>query len=210
MFATQLTGMLDRAVAASPRAHSLCLALEGRRLQISATGVPVQLLLTATAGSLQCTRVQAGDDQPAADVAVSGSPLALLALAGGELDAALASASLSISGDEPLAQQFRELARLLRPNVEALLGRVLGRMNAHLAVRAYAQVTDWARAAGASLLRNSAEYLAHESRDLVSRAEAESFLGGVEVLRTQLQRAEARATSLHANLERLETQRAQP
>jgi ubiquinone biosynthesis protein UbiJ len=210
MFATQLTGMLDRALAASPRARSLCLALEGRRLQISATGVPVQLLLTASAGSLQCARVQAGDDQPAADVTVSGSPLALLALAGGDLDAALASASLSISGEEPLAQQFRELARLLRPNFEALLGRVLGRMNAHLAVRAFAQVSDWGRAAGASLLRNSAEYLAHESRDLVSRAEAESFLGGVETLRAQLQRAEARATSLHAYLERLETQRAQP
>jgi ubiquinone biosynthesis protein UbiJ len=205
MFAAQLTGMLDRAVAASPRAQALCLALEGRRLLISATGVPIQLLLTASAGSLQCARVQASDDQSAADVTVSGSPLALLALAGGELDTALARAGLSISGDESLAQQFRELARLLRPNFEALLGRVLGRMNAHLAVRAFAQLNDWGRAAGASLLCNSAEYLAHESRDLVSRAEAESFLGGVETLRAQLQRAEARATSVHANLERLES-----
>jgi ubiquinone biosynthesis protein UbiJ len=83
-------------------------------------------------------------------------------------------------------------------------------MNAHLAVRAIAQVKDWGRAAGTSLLRNSAEYLAHESRDLVSRAEAESFLGGVEALRAQLRRAEWRASSLHSDLERLETRRAGP
>src|SRR5258708_2693698 len=210
MFAAPLTGMLDRGLAASPRARALCLALEGRRLKIGATGLPVQLLLTASAGSLQCASVQAGDEQPAADVTVSGSPVALLAVAGGDSDAALASAGLSSSGDEALAQQFLELARLLRPNFESLLGGALGRMNAHLAVRAFAQVKDWGRAAGASLLRNSAEYLAHESRDLVSRAEAEGFLGGVEALRAQLQRAEARAATLHAQLERLGTQRARP
>jgi ubiquinone biosynthesis protein UbiJ len=207
MLIAQLNGMLERGLTASPRARELCLALEGRRLKISATGVPLQLLLTASAGSLHCARVLAGDDQSAADVTVSGSPLALLALAGGDLDAALANTGLGIDGDEPLAQQFRELARLLRPNFETLLGGMMGRMNAHLAVRAFTRVNDWGRAAGASLLRNSAEYLAHESRDLVSRAEAEGFLGGVEALRAQLQRAEARATSLHANLERLEDQR---
>ncbi len=202
--------MLERGLAASPRARALCLALEGRRLRLSATGIPVQLLLSAGAGSLQCARVQAGDDVPAADVTVSGSPLALLALAGGDADAALASAGLSISGEEALAQQFLELARLLRPNFEALLGGVLGRMNARLAVRAFTRANDWGRAAGASVLRNSAEYLAHESRDLVSRAEAEGFLGGVEALRAQLQRAEARAAALHAQLERLGTQRTGP
>jgi ubiquinone biosynthesis accessory factor UbiJ len=210
MLTAQLNGMLERGLAASPRARELCLALDGRRLKISATGVPVQLLLTASAGSLRCERVPAGDDKGAADVTVSGSPLALLALAGGDLDAAMASTGLGISGDDALVRQFRELARLLRPDVESLLGRTVGRMNAHLAVRAFTHVNDWGRAAGASLLRNSAEYLAHESRDLVSRAEAESFLGGVEALRAQLQRAEARAASLHAHLELLETQQARP
>src|SRR5258708_29126839 len=132
MFAAPLTGMLDRGLAASPRARALCLALEGRRLKIGATGLPVQLLLTASAGSLQCASVQAGDEQPAADVTVSGSPLALLALAGGDSDAALASAGLSSSGDEALAQRSLELARLLRPTFESLPGAAFARMNAHL------------------------------------------------------------------------------
>ena len=199
-----LNELLERALAASPRARALCLALEGRRLLISATGMPLRLRLTAGAGALRA-EVLADTAAPGpVDVAVSGSPLALLTLARGDSEAALANTSLSFNGDEPLAQQFRELARLLRPDFETLLGRVLGRMNAHLAVSAFNRVSDWGRAAGASLLRNSADYLAHESRDLVSRAEAESFLGGVETLRRELQRAESRAASLTAGLERLQ------
>src|SRR5882762_1149170 len=136
-----ISELLDRAVAASPRARALCVALEGRRLQVSATGLPAPLLLSA--GSLRCEPVLEAPAQPAADVTVSGSPLALLTLVRGDFDAALANANLGISGDEALAQQFRELARLLRPDFETLLGRVLGRMNAHLAVRALGQLSDW-------------------------------------------------------------------
>jgi ubiquinone biosynthesis protein UbiJ len=51
---------------------------------------------------------------------------------------------------------------------------------------------DWSRAAAWTSLRNVAEYLAHESRDLVSRPEAEHFLRGVECMREQLDRIDAR------------------
>jgi ubiquinone biosynthesis protein UbiJ len=203
MIGAQINAVLDRAVATSPRARTLCLALEGRRLRIAITGVPLQLLVTAVTGSLQVARERDQADQPAADVTVRGSPLALLAAAGGEVGAGLASGGVSISGEEQLAQQFQELARLLRPDFETILGRVLGRVNAHLAVRALGKFASWGRAAGATVLRNTADYLAHESRDLVSRAEAESFLGGVEALRAQLRAAESRAVSLSAGLERL-------
>ena len=37
-----------------------------------------------------------------------------------------------------------------------------------------------------------AEYLSHESRDLVSRPEAEHFLRGVDAVREQLDRIDAR------------------
>jgi ubiquinone biosynthesis protein UbiJ len=41
-------------------------------------------------------------------------------------------------------------------------------------------------------VRNVAEYLAHERGDLVPRAEAEDFYRGVERLREDLDRVEAR------------------
>ena len=200
MFATQINSYLVRALEASPRARELCVALEGRRIELNITGFPGPLLLTANGGALHYS---SGGTASPADVTVTGSPLTLLALARGDTAAALAQGNAAISGDEDLMRQFQELARLLRPDTEAAAGRVIGRIPAHLAARAMSAVTDWGRAAGESLARNAADYFAHESRDLVPRAEAEGFLAGVEALRTQTATAEARLTRMAERLDAL-------
>ena len=202
MFEAQINGYLTRALERSPRARELCLALEGRRIRFDIAGFPAPLALTATGGALHFAPASAGADAPA-DVTVTGSPLALLALARGDTDAAFGQSGAGMSGDEAIARQFQELARLLRPDPEAAAGALIGRIPAHLATRALGAAANWGRAAGASLARNGADYLAHESRDLVPRAEAEQFLGGVEALRAQLNAAETRLTGLAERLERL-------
>jgi ubiquinone biosynthesis protein UbiJ len=202
MFEAQINGYLTRALERSPRARELCLALEGRRIRFEIAGFPAPLALAAAGGALHWARAGGAADATA-DVTVTGSPLALLALARGDTDAAFGHSGLGLSGDEAIARQFQELARLLRPDPEAAAGALIGLIPAHLATRALGAVADWGRAAGASLARNGADYLAHESRDLVPRAEAEQFLGGVEALRTQLTTAEARLARLAERLERL-------
>src|SRR5258706_10884815 len=124
MVGLPLNGLLDRAVAASPRARALCLALEGRRVLISATGMPLQLLLTARAGSLRGEGLPDPSGATTADVTVRGSPLALLTPARRDSDAPLANTSLGFSRDEQPAPQFRQLTRLLLPDVPTLLERV--------------------------------------------------------------------------------------
>ena len=57
----------------------------------------------------------------------------------------------------------------------------------------------------ATSVQNLAEYLAHESRDLVSRAEAEHFLRGVDTVREQLDRIEARLQFLEQRARRSDT-----
>jgi len=193
MYHALLSRFLDRALEASPRARELCAALEGRRLRLDITGLPVAPLVTARAGGLVLGR---GDEAAGADVTLRGGPLALWSLAGGDIEGAVARGVVSISGDEGIARQFQELGGLLRPDLEALLGPLLGRIPAHLAARMAGAFGGWSRAARESLLRTAADYLAHESRDLVPRAEAEGFLGGVEALRAQLARAEARTAQL--------------
>ena len=203
MLAAQINGYLARALERSPRALELCMELEGRRLELTIEGFPEPLSLSAAGGALRVTRAAAAPDTAPADVRLRGSPLALLALAGGDTAAVLSWSGVSISGDQQLVQQFQELARLLRPDPEAAAGQVMGRIPAHLAARAMASFGAWGRAARDSVVRNTADYLAHESRDLVPRAEAEGFLGGVEALRAQLASAEARAARLAARLDRL-------
>ncbi len=200
MFAAQINGYLARALEGSPRARELCVALEGRSIELNIRGIPGPLLLTANGGALHYS---GGSSAASADVTVSGSPLALLALSRGDTDAALAQGNLAVSGDEGLMRQFQELARLLRPDTEAAAGSVIGRIPAHLASRAIGALASWSRAAGDSLARNAADYLAHESRDLVPRAEAEGYLAGVEALRAQTAAAEARLARIAERLDSL-------
>ena len=97
-----------------------------------------------------------------------------------------------IEGDAELAQKFRELALLLRPDLEEELSLVLGDVPAHQIGRFARAAFGWARKAATTTVRNAAEYLGHERRDLVPRAEAEQFLHGVDTLREDLDRLAAR------------------
>lgn len=182
--------LLDRAVARakadSPRAAALLLRLQGRRLAIHTRGTPVRIVVESTGRTLKA--FAAG----AADATIVGAPLSLLALAGADAQAVIRRGDVRIEGDAEIAQQFRELGLLLRPDLEAGLGHVLGRSGAHLAVRGLRAAADWTGNAAWTSVRNLAEYLAHETGDLVSRPEAEHYLRGVEQLREQLDRIDAR------------------
>jgi ubiquinone biosynthesis protein UbiJ len=54
----------------------------------------------------------------------------------------------------------------------------------------------WTRKAATTSVRNIAEYLGHERRDLVPRNEAEQFLRGVDSLREDVDRLAARIEHL--------------
>ena len=205
-FERAFSSYVERALADSPRARELCRALAGRTLLMVISGIDLQIQVVVGEQRLQLRRVTNGAadatavDTAAADVTLRGTPLAFLAALGGNVEQLVAGRRLLMSGDEQLAPQFQELARLLHPGLEAGLAKFVGRVPAHLATRALAALQHWGRAAGRSLLDNSADYLAHESRDLVPRAEAEQFLSGVEALRQSVARAEARVAQLDQRL----------
>jgi ubiquinone biosynthesis protein UbiJ len=210
-----------RAMADSPRAAALIEALRGRRLAIRINGTPWTAVVESTGRALKAYRAPdpgaklAGAatlygatphatmahatsphatmaDAGVADATIIGAPLSLLGLAGADSQAVIRRGDVRIEGDPEIAQRFRELGGLLMPDLEAGLSQVLGRTGAHLALRGMRAAADWSRAAARTSLRNVAEYLAHESRDLVSRPEAEHFLRGVERMREQLDRIDAR------------------
>ena len=197
-----LERLLDRAVASaladSPRAAELIEALRGCRLGIQVSGTPWRALIESTGRTLKLLRPAAtgatsnADADADADATIVGAPLSLLALTGDDPQAVIHRGDARIEGDPEIAQQFRELGLLLRPDLEAGMARLLGRSGAHLAMRGLRAAADWTRTAAWTQVRNTAEYLAHESGDLVSRPEAEHYLRGVDQLREQLDRIEAR------------------
>jgi len=194
---------VERAITDSPRATELIKRLQGRRLAITVSGTPWTTIIESTGRTLKALRPDAAGDAPAnapsdapsdapADATIVGAPLSLLALAGSDAQAVIQRGDVQISGNAEIAQQFRELGALLKPDIEAGLARFLGGSGAHLAMRGMRAAADWTRDAAWTSVRNLAEYLAHESRALVSRPEAEHFLRGVDTVREQLDRIEAR------------------
>jgi ubiquinone biosynthesis accessory factor UbiJ len=198
--------VLERAVtqarADSPRAVALLRALQQRTLRVRVSGTPFDIVFESTGETLRLRRAHAGagTDAPSVDAAIIGAPLSLLALAGEDPQAVITRGDVKIEGDAQIAQQFRELAMLMRPDLEAALSRLVGRSAAHLALRGLRSVGDWARASAWTGAQNVAEYLAYERGDLVSQPEAEHFLRGVDQLREQLDRLDARLQQLEQRL----------
>jgi ubiquinone biosynthesis protein UbiJ len=188
MLTATIENVLNRGLPRSPRAQQLCAELAGRAVSIEIAAIG-RVLVESTGSSLKLSR--ATGETPA-DADISGGPFGLLALAGSTPEAVLQRGAVRIRGDAELAQKFRELALLLRPDLEEELSRVLGDVPAHQVGRFARAAHRWTRNAAATTVRNLAEYLGHERQDLVPRNEADQFLAGVDALREDVDRAAAR------------------
>ena len=197
MLTASLAQLLNRGLPRSPRARQLCAQLAGKSVAIVVRDI-VRLRVASDGLTLAVT-----SDALGADASIEGGPLGLAALGGEQAQAVLQRGEVTISGDAELAQKFRELAALLTPDVEEELSLLTGDVAAHRLGNLARGGQRWARRAAHTTLANLAEYLAHERRDLVSRNEGEQFLRGVDALRENVDRLQAR-------LELLARRRAQP
>ena len=197
MLTQSIENLLNRNLPRSPRALELCGALQGKTVRIDAQPLGWTLLIEALGTSVRLSKAADGVEP---DARISGSLMSLAQLAGPEPEEIIRRGDVRISGDAEIAQKFRELAMLLKPDVEEELSRLIGDTPAHQALRFARMVSDFGRRAVRTGARNMAEYLAHERGDLVPRAEAEDFYRGVERLREDLDRLEARARLVEQTL----------
>ena len=190
MLTQAIENLLNRNLPRSPRARELASSLVGKRVRVEARGLGWVIIAESLNTSIRLTRESTDGQTPDADI--SGSLLNLAALAGSHPEEVIQRGDVTIRGDAEVAQKFRELAMLLKPDVEEELSRLIGDSPAHQALRLVRLATGFGRRAAQTGVRNVAEYLAHERGDLVPRAEAEDFYRGVERLREDLDRVEAR------------------
>jgi ubiquinone biosynthesis protein UbiJ len=196
MLLAALQSILNRNIAASRAAREACRRLSGKTLSIELTGAPDRALAKFLL-SCEEERILIGSNKEATIAArVSGTPFAYLSLIGPQGDLALRSGGVHIEGDAEVAQNFRELFRSARPDLEEELARVFGDVIAH-------QMGNLARGAGHAAQRiaktlalNVSEYLQEESRDVVPRLELEEYAGAIDKLRDDVERLEARLVTL--------------
>jgi len=203
MLTEAIENLLNRNLPRSPRALELTAALKGKSVRIEARSLGWVLRCESLGSSVRLTR--AGDTP--ADAEISGSLMNLAALSGAHPEEVIQRGDVTIRGDAEVAQKFRELAMLLKPDVEEELARLIGDTPAHQALRFVKLATNFGRRAANTGVRNVAEYFAHETGDLVPRAEAEDFYRGVERLREDLDRLDARTRNLETTAAGEEPQR---
>jgi ubiquinone biosynthesis protein UbiJ len=199
MVLDRLESILNRNVAESRRAQALARQLDGRVMSLVVEGTPVTIFLRADGGRLALTPRHDG----AADASISGTPIALFALAGPRGEGAVRGGGVRIEGDAEVAQRFRDLLAETRPDFEEELSHVVGDVAARRFANFARDLMDWGRRTSASFAGSVAEYLQEEGRDLPTRTEIEEFLTGVDRLRDDAERLEAR-------LARLETAASRP
>jgi len=195
MITSTIENVLNRGLPRSPRARQICRELQGHRVGIEVSGF-TRLLVESTGETLRVTR----DSATAAEAELVGGPLSLMGLVGNAPEDILQRGDVKIRGDAQLAQKFRELALLLRPDVEEELSQVIGDVPAHQIGRFTRAAFGWGQNAAQTTVRNVAEYLAHESQHLVPRAEGDQLLKGVDTLREDVDRIEARINVLAQKL----------
>jgi ubiquinone biosynthesis accessory factor UbiJ len=184
--------LLNRGISDSREAQRLSHALAGRRLRVELQGLPLALQIAATDQGIAFTDQADGP----ADCTLSGLPLSLARLGlTGDPDV-FRQGGVSISGDPVLAQDFRRLLDLARPDWEEELSRLVGDVAAHQLGNAARGLLRWTLQTADTLGRDTSEFLREESRDLPTRFEVDEFLDQVDEISGDMDRAEARLCRL--------------
>lgn len=183
-----IASILNRNVQATTPARELCAELSG-------TIVAVRVRDTALCAYFvfedDALRLSTSSDQDP-DVVISGSLVTLALMVGQPGETAIRRGSLDLTGDAETAQQFQQLLRFTRPDLEEELSGIVGDVAAHQLGNVARGLGRWGRDASATMGANIREYLQEESRDVPSRYEVDAFADSVNRLRDDVERLAAR------------------
>jgi ubiquinone biosynthesis protein UbiJ len=193
--------MLNRCIGDSAQAAALARTLEDTSLVVEVTAI-TRIRAAVSGGRLN---LLTGDDPgaaPSANATISGSLPALLQLFNGTRDAkgTVPGRAAQIRGDAEIANRYRELFLLARPDPEEELSRWIGDFPARRLSQFAARALEAARRVRRTAGENIAEYLQEEGRDLVNKTELEEFLRGVDSLRDTADRIDARLKHLEQRI----------
>jgi ubiquinone biosynthesis accessory factor UbiJ len=195
MLTERIQAAIDRNVEGSPRARVLLAQLEGKSLLVRMQFTPWRVRANVQSGRLLVARTQ----DETADALLAGTPLALLSLMREAPAEVIRRGDVTLTGNSEIAQQFQELALLLRPELEESLASVIGDVPAFGLGQLLHKALQYGRSSAHTAALNVGEYLAHERRTLVPRAEAADLLAGVDELREATDRIAARVQALETS-----------
>jgi len=171
--------------------------LQGKVIAIEVRGPDVSLYLIPGPDKLSVY----GRFEGEADTLLRGTPMALMRMGlikhAGD---ALFTGDVEISGDVELGQQFSEILNALDIDWEEHLSHFTGDLVAHKLGNVVRDTLSWGQDVADTLGQDVAEYFQEENEALPNRDEVENYLSQVDVLRTDVDRMEARVRRLETHL----------
>lgn len=173
-------------------------ALSGRIVELQVRGLDLTLYFLPDDERIV---VQAECDAPA-DTVLRATPIGLvkLGLATRASDVML-SGGVDIEGDVELGQNFKQILAASQIDWEEHISRLAGDAAAHQLGRAARGFFDWAESTLGTLQRDAGEYLREESEHVPRQEEVAEFLAGVDTLRDDVERMQARVQRLRRSLD---------
>lgn len=187
---------LNQCLRLDPESLARITRLEGRVIAVEVAGLGQTLYLVPTATGLRLQRVFEGEP----DVTLRGAPLSLARLGLSDHPTEVFGQGVEMRGDAQLGRKLQRILEGLRIDWEEALSHLSGDVVAHQLGNALRGLLAWGRNSSETLGRDVAEYFQEESRDLVTRAELDPFLDGVDKLRSDLDRLGQRVQRLQARL----------
>ncbi len=190
-----LEAALNRLVDLDVDTRARMAALEGRAVTLDIRNTALALRVEVADGRLRVGPAFGGDSA----LRVAATPASLLALAFARRhDGGLAPGMVEIGGDAELARRLQQIATRFAPDVDAVFTRVFGDVLGFQIARSLRRGLAGARNATHALAQDAAEFLSEEGRDVVAKAELDTFLDEVDALRERADRLDARVHRVQA------------
>ncbi len=188
---------LNAALALDPKTGERLSRLEGKVIAVELRGTGITLTLQPTIeGRLRLM----GDYDGEIDTTLRGAPFALLRMSTGRAGEGMFSGEVEIDGDVELGQQIQRVFEKLDIDWEEHLSRLTGDIVAHQLGNTVRGLVAWGERAAEHLGRDAADYLQEESDTLPVEWEVEEFIKGVDTLRSDVDRIEARVKRLQSKI----------
>lgn len=188
-----LEAALNRALALDPETREGLRALDGRRLALRLATPALALQVHVDGGRLRVGPAE-GEE---ADLSVRATLRGLLAqLPFMRRDDAPPVGALRIEGDADLARRLQRLAERFDPDWQQPFVAAFGDIAGVQVAQVFATALRGARSAAGVVATNTSDFLQHESRDVLSRAELDAFFDDVDGLRDDVERLAARIARL--------------
>jgi len=169
--------------------------LEGKIVAIELEGLGQRIYIRPHAKGLDLM----GDYEGDIDTTLRGTPMALVRMGNGKLGEGLFGDGVTLTGDIELGQRLQRIFAQIDIDWEEHISHLTGDIIAHQIGKGVHTLIRWGRDSNQSCERDISEYLRYETDSLPLDWEVDEYMSGVDTIRSDLDRLEARIKRLDHN-----------